>query len=102
MKIKLFTKENNFKKKDFALNSGFYWKLVVGIAFTIIIISAVFSYHFFVEINREHVLTDAGEGGEVPSINMERFKKVLNYFSEKEQQSIKILNSPVPVVDPSR
>jgi len=101
MKIKLFKKENNFKKKNFQLNPNLYWKIAVGGAFVVILLSFFFGYRLFMRINQESVLPVANEGGQIPMVNKDRIEKVLNYFSEKEKKSIKILNSPAPFVDPS-
>jgi hypothetical protein len=99
MKIKLFKKENNFKKKDFQLNPNLYWKLFLLFVFVIILLSIFFGYSLFMTINEDSVLP--GSGGQVLMINKDRIGKVLNYFSEREQKSIQIINSPSPVVDPT-
>jgi hypothetical protein len=101
MKIKLFKKGNDFKKKDFAFNPNLYWKFVVGGVFVMILLSFFFGYRLFMQINQEFVLSVTNNGGQVPLINKDRIDKVLNYFSEREKRSALILNSPIPVVDPS-
>jgi flagellar basal body-associated protein FliL len=102
MKIEFFKKKDDFKKKTFVINPNFYWKIVVLIAVILVIFSFVFGYYFFVQINQEFVLPDTNTGGQVGKVNKDRIEKVLNYFSDREQTSKEILNSPVPVVDPSQ
>ena len=33
MKITLFKKQNNFKKKDFQFNPDFFWKIAIAVVF---------------------------------------------------------------------
>lgn len=101
MKIEFFKKEYNFKKKNFDINPIFYWKIVVLSMVILVIFSFVFGYCFFVQINQVFVLPDINTGGQVGTVNKDRIEKVLNYFSDREQTSNEILNSPTPVVDPS-
>lgn len=101
MKITLFKKENSFKKKDFTFHPNLYWKIVLISAVIIILLSFIFSYRLFVQINQEPVLSFTNENGQLPIVNEDRIEKVLNYFSEIEKNSNQILNSPSPVVDPS-
>jgi hypothetical protein len=102
MKIKFFKKENNFKKKDFTFNPNLYWKLAVGGALVIVLLSSFFGYRLFTQINQEPVLSATNVGGQIPMVKKDRIEKVLNYFSAREQKSTEILNSPSPVVDPSQ
>ena len=101
MKIKIFKKENNFKKKNFDFNPNFYWKLALFITFIVIILAIFFGYNLFRQINKEPILPAMNTIGQVPIVNQNRIKKVLNYFSEREKKSIEIISSPAPVVDPS-
>ena len=101
MKIQLFKKQNNFKKKDFILNFNLYWKVAVSIAFILILTSFVFGFRLFLQINEEFSMLETDGSTQNRLINKSRISKVLDYFSEKEKKSAEILNSPVPVVDPS-
>ena len=101
MKITFFKKENSFKKKDFKLDSNFYWKIAVGIAFCSILFAIFFGFSFYIQISREPVLPASSDGGQVPTVRKDRIEKALNYFSTKEQKSNEILNSPSPLIDPS-
>ncbi len=101
MKIKLFKKENNFKKKDFILNFNFYWKIAVFGAFVLILLSFFFGYRLFNQINEESILSSINLDEQIPTVNQDRILKALNYFSEREQKSVEILNSSISIVDPS-
>ncbi|KKR67950.1 MAG: hypothetical protein UU10_C0033G0010 [Parcubacteria group bacterium GW2011_GWF1_40_6] len=98
---KLFKKEKNFKKKDFVLDALFYWKLAVGGAFVLIIASFIFGYLLFSKINTEPDLLNLNETEQIPIIDQDRMLRVFEIFQKREAETIEILNSPVPVVDPS-
>jgi hypothetical protein len=101
MKIKFFEKSNNFKRKDSVLNQNLYWETAVFGEFILIIISFIFGYYLFAQINKIPASSVANDNGQVPTIDKVRIEKALNYFSDREQKSKAILNSPAPVVDPS-
>lgn len=101
IKINFLKKEKKFDKKDFTFNADFYWKIILLCATVIILLSFVFSYRFFMQINKEYVLPVVNDNQEFLKISKDRIEKTLNYFSEKEKKSTEILNSPAPVVDPS-
>ena len=101
MKIPFFKKTNNFKRKSSGINPNFYWELMVFITFVLIILSFLFGYHLFNQINQETAVPAVGDSNQVGTVNTARIKEVLNYFSLREQKSTQILNSPAPVVDPS-
>ena len=101
MKITLFKKQNNFKKKDFQFNPDFFWKIAVAVVFISVFLSAFFGYRLFTLINQESILPTVNENEVLRAINQDRISKALNYFSEREKKSERILNSPPPVVDPS-
>jgi hypothetical protein len=101
MKINFFKKENKFKKENFRLNFNFYWELAIFITFILMLVSLSFGYYVFKQINQEPDLQTLQGSEQYPKINKDRIDKVLLYFSEKENKSNTILNSGVPVVDPS-
>lgn len=101
MKINIFKKRNNFKKTNSTPNPNIYWELIVfGVSF-VMILSFFFSYYTFTQINKEIDTPTVKDNGQVPTVNKDRIENVLNYFSNRVQKSTQILNSPVPVVDPS-
>ncbi|MBI3888283.1 hypothetical protein HY311_00630 [Candidatus Nomurabacteria bacterium] len=99
--IKFFKRENSFKKKDFKLDSGFYWKIFLGITFMMILFAFYFGYNLFAHINEEFVLSNGGGNSQSKMIDKNRIDKVLNFFSIREENSNRIMSSPAPVVDPS-
>lgn len=101
MKITLFKKQNNFKKKDFTFHLNFYWRIILLCAVVMIFLSFLFGYRLFVKISQKPILQFPNENGVAYVVNQDYILKALNYFSEREKKSNKILNSPSPVVDPS-
>jgi len=100
MKIKLFKKKKNFKKKDFAFNTNLYWKVAVGGSLVVIVLSSAYGYVLFKDISREFALP-AGNEDQSIIVREDRINKALDYFSQKEEKSVEILGSPDSVVDPS-
>ena len=101
MKIKFFKKEDNFKKKDFNLNPNFYWKIAVIFTFSFMALSFFFAYRLFNQIEGETTSPAGGISEQIPMVKEDRLKKVLFYFTEKEQRSAKVLITPSVTVDPS-
>jgi len=102
IKINILKKQRDFKKKEFDLNPLLYWRIALAAAFIIIIFTFFESYRLFMKINREPSVAAGEQSAQVPSLSRERIDKVLQYFSERERKSQAILNSPVPIVDPSQ
>jgi magnesium-transporting ATPase (P-type) len=100
MKINFFKTKKNFKKKNLDLNSNFYWKIIVGTVFLLVLSSFVFGYYTFLGVKEDSI--SSGETFlKKRSIEKERLEKVLEYFSLREKKSVEILSSPTPIVDPS-
>ncbi|MDD5721008.1 MAG: hypothetical protein PHT16_00980 [Candidatus Pacebacteria bacterium] len=100
-KINLFKKEKSFKKKDLTFHSSLYWRIILFVAAIIILLSFIFGYRLFLQINQDPALPIGDNSGQLPLVNKDRIDKALNYFSERESKSTEILNSPAPIVDPS-
>jgi uncharacterized membrane protein len=101
MKIRFLKSEQHFKKGGIGTNPAFFWNILLIIAFLIILTSFVFGLLLFKQINQESILSVENIDEKSQTVNEERIKKVLEYFSDRENKSINILNSPSPVVDPS-
>ncbi len=102
MKIEFFKKKNNFNKKKSTPSPDLYWKFTVIGAFTIILVSFIFGYHLFMNIDQQTMTgVDTVDSLQSPKIDDARLQKALNYFSERQNKSNEILNNPVPVVDPA-
>jgi hypothetical protein len=97
-----FKKEKVFKKENFDINVNFYWKILLYISLAFIVFAFVFGSYLFLTINKDFVLPDTQKSRQVEKINQIRIKNILNYFIDKETRSTIILNSPSPVVDPSK
>lgn len=97
-----FKKEKVFKKENFDINVNFYWKILLYISLAFIVFAFVFGSYLFLTINKDFILPDIQKSRQVEKINQNRIKNVLDYFSGKEAKSIIILNSPSPIVDPSK
>ncbi len=101
MKIELFKIEKNYRKENFEINPGIYWKTIMVLAFLAISTLLVFSYNLFIQTNKENTSVVGKKDNKNENKEKEKIKNALEYFSEREKKSIEILNSPVPIVDPS-
>ena len=103
MQIQIFKKQKTkkIKKENFKINVDFYWKLILSMAFLLIMVSFVFGFYLFRQINKEQILSTSGGSDTALTMEKKRIEKVLEYFSEREKKSADILNSPSSVVDPS-
>ena len=101
MKIKLFKIEKNYRKENFEINPDIYWKMIMVLAFLVIITSLVFSYNLFVQTNKDNISIVEKKDNKNENKEKEKIRNALEYFSEREKKSIEILNFPVPIVDPS-
>jgi hypothetical protein len=101
MKLEIFKKRKDFNKKKSGINPNLYWELVVLVTLIVLISAFIFDYYLFTKINQELVVPVVSDNNQVGTVNTDRIKKALDYFSEREQNSTQILNSPASVVDPS-
>ena len=101
IKINFFKKEKNFKKKNFAFNANLYWEFALLVLLIMILLSSFFGYYLFSQINQEPVLSIDSTNVKASILDKNKLEKILNYFSDRQKKSIEILNSPLPVVDPS-
>jgi hypothetical protein len=100
MEIKFLKKKKKFRKGGLGIKPDLYWRYILYMTFVLILLSCVFGLYLFMKINNESISAVVNVNGE-NSIKKERIDKVLEYFKEREQKSIEILNSPSPIVDPS-
>ncbi len=101
MKINFFKKENSFRKKEFSFHPNFFWRVILAGAVITITLSSICSYSLFVKVNQELIPLSTSKSEELEKISQDRIKKVLNYFSAREEKSNQTLNFPSPLVDPS-
>jgi len=99
MDIKFLKKKKKFVKRNLEKKLDFFWKSILYITFILILISCAFGLNLFLETNKESMVVEDIGGKEM--MEKERINNVLDYFSEREKKSMKILNSSSFVVDPS-
>lgn len=102
MNLKIFKIKKSFKKGGAHIRPSTSWKIVLGVAFVLVLVSFVFGFNLFLQINKEFVATSDNSNTQIKIVKKERITKTLDYFSAREQKSNEILNSPSPIVDPSR
>ena len=101
MKIKFPKIKKVFKKQDFTIYPGFYWKILLAVSFTLMLASFLFSFLVFLKINKETVISPEDLDLQTQTVKHERIDNVLKYFKEQEDKTNEILNSPAIVIDPS-
>ena len=99
--IKFFKKEKSFKKANLHLSPNLFWKLSILFIFILSIFSYFLGYYLFKQVNKEPVLEMNNNNSQIETIKKDRIEKVLGYFSTRQQESNKILNSFTSVIDPS-
>lgn len=100
MEINFLKKKKKFKKGGTGIKPDLYWKYILNMTFALIVIFCAFGLYLFMGIKNESIVPVVNTP-EQNMIKKERINKVLEYFSEREKKSIKILNSPSPIIDPS-
>ena len=101
MKIKIPKIKKNYKKENFEINPNLYWRLIVSIFFVLTILSFVFGISIYKQITKGDTIISGNGSKKVEQEKKVRINKVLEYFSEREKKSAEIIQSPLPVVDPS-
>ena len=101
MKIKIPKIKKSFRKGGFHTNPNISWEIVLGLALVLILASFIFGFYLFTQVSRESVLPTTDSDKQIPMVDESRLEKALDHFSERERKSAEILNSSVPVVDPS-
>ena len=101
MKIKLFKIKKRYEKEIFKINPSIYWKVLVIFSALLMIGSFVFAYNLFTQTNKEDSLIVGNNTQKIGNKEEEKIKDALEYFSEREKKSVEILNSTIPIVDPS-
>lgn len=101
MQLNFFKNKKIFKKGGIHINPNVYWAASLLIAAVLIAAGVFFGFNLFRKINQELITASDSDSIKIQTTDGERIKKVIEYFSEKEQKSLQILNSRAPVVDPS-
>ncbi|MEI7810042.1 MAG: hypothetical protein WCI41_00585, partial [bacterium] len=53
MNFKIFNLKKSFVKKDYNYNIALYWRIIVFVFFVVIIISFIYGFLVFTEINKD-------------------------------------------------
>ncbi|MFA6257192.1 MAG: hypothetical protein WCT29_02555 [Candidatus Paceibacterota bacterium] len=102
MKLELLKRKKIFKKGGFHTNPNVGWQIIVVVAVGIVAAFFASGFYLFIETNNSLEAPEFADKEEVNVRERTRLEKVMNYFSEQEQKSLEIINSPAQVVDPSR
>jgi hypothetical protein len=94
-------KEKKFVDKKVLHNASFYWIIFLYIIFAAFILSLLFGYYLFTQINKEMSISLDKDNNASSVVSKDRIGKVLDYFREREKKSDNIISSPSPVIDPS-
>lgn len=94
----IFKIKQSFKKKRIEPKPDFYWRILVTVVFILIGLSFAFSFYLFLKVKAEPIPQDINSK---KSIEKERLEEALQIFSNREEKSKQIINSPAGVSDPS-
>lgn len=101
IKIKFFKKSHSFRKNPGEINPYPYWSFIFFLGFFLTITAFVFGFLLFKKINKEFISSPIPATEQAKAIDKERIAKVLEYFSAKKQESMRILHLSSGVIDPS-
>ena len=101
MDLKIFKIKKKFKKSEHQPDPDFYWRVVLLATVVMVFTALFFGMRLFIEINKETFDSAVEYDGQGKKISKDRIEKVLQYFTDRENKSQNILNSPAPVSDPS-
>lgn len=99
--LELGKKDNIIKKENYQPNADKYWKIILGMAFTLIIASFIFGYILFKKTTNEFDANLNLIKDNSAVLRKERIEKALDGFSEKKSKTMEVLSYPAGVVDPS-
>lgn len=100
MNLKFLKIKKKFKKRETLIKPNLYWHYILFVTFLLMIAFCVLGFYLFIKTNNElDFPIIKSDGGEM--IQKERVDKFLEYFSEREEKTIEILNAPSFVIDPS-
>ncbi len=100
MNLNIFKTQKKFNKSEHQPNPDLYWRIVLFVTAVLFLVSVVFGVDLYLRINRGYFSESVEYSGQGKKIGKDRLDRALMYFSEREEQSEKILNSP-SVADPS-
>lgn len=101
LKIPKFKKEKKIKKDMSIIDPNIYWRVIIYFALFLIFSSFVFGFYLFRQVSSEPELPTSNKNNKVEKIQKERIDAVLQYFLDKEQNSLELLDSEERIPDPS-
>jgi len=101
MKLDFLKIKKSFKKRSSQPNSDLYWRMILGIAISVVIAGFTFAIYQFVELNKNFSNPTSDETTLEGTLKRERVEKVMEYFSKRAEKSENIKNSASPIIDPS-
>lgn len=101
MKIIFLNLKKNFRKKDYEVNPRKIWTGVLLLSAVIVFFSILYGWSSFNEISKAFNPQGLPKIDQAEKERKMRLEKILKDFSEREQKSQIIIDSPSPVVDPS-
>jgi hypothetical protein len=99
--LKILKPKKKFKKGGIHINPDVYWGILLGVVLVVCVASVLFGYFLFKKTN-QNLSVNSAENNSVEKIDQARIDNALEYFSNRANKSSEILNSPSPIVDPSR
>ena len=100
LKLKFSKNQKIFKKDESNIDPNVYWKIIVFTFFILSGLAFAFGLYFLNKLEKEFSVNQNSSSA-LETDNQERMQGVLEYFSERENKSKQIINSPSPVIDPS-
>jgi uncharacterized ion transporter superfamily protein YfcC len=101
MNIDFFKNKKSFKKNNYQENPDVYWKMILWIVFFIVVISFIYGFFLFLQTNKDFEITVSKSNDNLEKERILRTDKMSNYFNERKNKSIEIINSTSPISDPS-
>ncbi len=97
----LFKPKTHFQKGGIASSADFFWGGLLIVIFLVLAGFAVFCLLIFIGVTKQPIFEVATSNGKTQIINKDRVNAALSHFSDRAKKSTEIMDSPVPVVDPS-
>ena len=101
MELKFLKRKKVFRKGGLHTNPDVFWNALQLLAVVALFSFFVFDFYLFKDINKDFV-SPVTSGAQAKTISKEHIDKALEYFGGKEKKFNEILNSPSPIVDPSK
>jgi hypothetical protein len=101
LNFKILKPKKKFKKGGIRINPEIYWVSSLGLVFVATVAMVIFGFVLFKKVNTEITITQ-DDSIKIEKIDKARIDRALEYFTKKTEVSTEVMNSPSPIVDPSR